>query len=614
MTDNPLIANLLERIRNLRREAAAIEGLLPAQQISLRLDRALTRWESSGGLARPTHIALLGGTGVGKSNLFNAMVGKPEASPTSDTLRVFTKVPHVAVHPSERALAQVPLDPPPVFLDVGVAGVVLCDTPDVDGMLRENWDTTRHLLEQADLVVYVTEPDRRASFRITEELRTWAHQKRWFFVLNKADQYEAELDKVTADFDKRLRDLGFSSASATRFVVSARQMDRFDGPRLRNTLFHPRPEEQRALLRLDALAGYTQHAVDPALLRAVESKGQVLAARELELRGKVHAAYVESLKTPEAASAFRVVVRETAWRQLGSVCGPFMWLPIWLRCRFSMFWATYQVSRLTMRGLSIFGLVGIGLSSLFAALRGFMPLRQIVAALGPIYRQRMTEVRNDALRILEDEGLARLAAPEKEEDDAKKDEITALAAKAPAGLGSVVEKVLRGITLKGVDEEVLAQLENDVERLGAFAAQRTRGGLFGFIVRWLANLIPAAMLGWILYRLGEAWLFNNPPPLSFYALALPLQLVSFIPGFILLSLRLRGRVGAIEAATLVRQVDQPRATEPLRQVSEKLSSLVVSAKRLGDQVAETRETLTLEGGLDPAVFGVAPRTERNGPP
>ena len=36
-----------------------------AQQIALRLDRALTRWESLGGLARPTHIALLGGTGVG---------------------------------------------------------------------------------------------------------------------------------------------------------------------------------------------------------------------------------------------------------------------------------------------------------------------------------------------------------------------------------------------------------------------------------------------------------------------------------------------------------------------------------------------------------------------
>lgn len=611
--DNPLITNLLSRIRTLRAEAAGIEGLLPAQQIALRLDRALGRWDSAGGLQRPTHIALLGGTGVGKSHLFNALVGKPEASPTSDTLRVFTKVPHIAVHPSERGAAQVPSDPPPVFLDVGVSGVVLCDTPDVDGMLREHWDTTRHLLEQADLVVYVTEPDRRASFRITEELRTWAHQKRWFFVLNKADQYEAELEGVKSDFDKRLRELNFSPSDATRFVLSARQLDRFDGPRLRNTLFHPRPEEQRALLRLDALAGYTQHAVAPELLGAVRSKAELLAAREVELRGKVHAAYVESLRTPEAANAFRLVVRETAWRHLAAGCGPFLWLPVWLRTRLSMFWATYQVSRLAMRGLSIFGILGVAVSSFFAALRGFLPLRQIVAALGPEYRQRMTEVRNDALRILEDEGLARLVPVEKEKKEPKKEDLQALAEKAP-GLGSLVEKVIRGVTLQGVDEEVLGQLENDVERLGAFAARQTLGGPGGFLVRWFANLVPLAMLGWILFRLSWAWWFETYLVLSFYALAVPLLLVSFLPGFLMLSLRLRRRIARLEAANLVRHVDQPRATEPLRLVAEKLNALVVSAERLGQQVAETRQTLTLEGGLDPAVFGVAPSPERNGPP
>jgi len=604
--DNPLITNLLDRIRALRQEAASIEGLLPAQQVALRLDRALSRWDAVGGLQRPTHIALLGGTGVGKSHLFNALVGKPEASPTSDTLRVFTKVPHIAVHPSERGLAQVPQDPPPVYLDIGAAGVVLCDTPDVDGMLRENWDTTRQLLETADLVVYVTEPDRRASFRITEELRTWAQQKRWFFVLNKADQYETNLDGLRADFDKRLRELHFAPGDAIRFLVSARHIDRFDGPRLRNTLFHPRPEEQRALLRLDGLAGYTQHAIEPALLDTIRAKSRLLAAREVELRGKVHAAYVDSLRTPEAANAFRLVVRETAWRHVALGCGPFLWLPVWIRCRFSMFWATYQVSRIATRGLSIFGIVGVALSSVFAAMRGFMPLRQIVAALGPQYRQRMTEIRNDALRILEDEGLARLLPPPQEEETEKKDELVALAEKTP-GLGGFVEKVIRSVSLKGVDEDVLGQLENDVERLGAFAGGQTLGGFGGFLVRAFANLLPLAMLGWIFYRLGMSWWHETYLPLTFYGMAIPLLLVSFLPGFLLLSMRLRGRIAKLEAANLVRHVDQPRATQQLREISEKLETLVVHATRLSQQVAETRETLSLEGGLDPAVFGAAPR-------
>ncbi|MFO0970578.1 MAG: hypothetical protein U0793_33960, partial [Gemmataceae bacterium] len=188
-----------------------------------------------------------------------------------------------------------------------------------------------------------------------------------------------------------------------------------------------------------------------------------------------------------------------------------------------------------------------------------------------------------------------------------------LAAKAP-GLGGIVEKVIRGFSLKGVDEEVLAQLENDVDRLATHAARKTLGGFGGFLVRWVANLIPAGMLGWIFYRLGEAWWENKELSLSFFGQAVLLFLVSFVPGVILLSLRLRRRVGAMDAAMLVRQVDEPRATEPLRQVTEKLQSLVSSAGRLGEQVAQTRETLTLEGGLDPAIFGAAAKAERNGPP
>lgn len=610
MNENPLITNLLDHIKALQREALTLHTLPVAQKMVLHLDRAVQQWDSAGGVKRPLHIGLLGGTGVGKSHLFNALLGQAELSPTSEARRGFTTVPYIAVTPAEKPLVDLPQQPPPVFLDTGFPGVVLCDTPDVDSLLLEHWQTTRALIERCDIVVYVTDPDRRASFRITEEIYAWAQQKRWFFVLNKMDLYSAEFAAIASDFDKRLEELGFTPRPETRFLVSAQHLERFDGPRLRQTLLQARPEEQRVLLRLDGLARYTQFAVAEAL-HGLEDKRRALVEREAVLLNRLHQAYCDGLRTPAASTAFRLVVREATWRYLGQRCGWFMSWPVWLRCHVSMLWTGYQLSRLLLKGVSIFGLLGVALSTVTAALRGVVPLQHIIASLGPAYRQKIMEIQQEARWIIEDHGLAAWGDAAETlvlSSTSATEAWVSTASKVPA-VGNLLENALRQL-LPSSDDEVLAQLQADVEHSGSQIAYVCTSGIARRGVLFLANLIPASMLGWILYRLSAAWWVHEYLPWPFYGMAFTLFLGSFLPGFMLLSWQVHARVTQVEAAHLVSQVDSPSARTPLRLVVQRLGQFMAKAQRLGQLMRETQHTLGHEGGLTSASFGTVFQEDR----
>lgn len=603
MSVNPLIDNLAGRMKALEREAAALEGIPAARQMALRLEQALRRLATLDAVRRPLQVALLGGTGVGKSLLFNALIGRTDASPTSDAERCYTRQPHIAVSEQERPLVQVPAELHPVFVNGTTSGLALCDTPDVDGMLQVNRDVARSLIEQSDLVVYVADPDKRADFAIAQEVREWAGRKRWFFVMNKMDRYEADFPKIRVDFDRRLRELGFDPDDTGRFLVSARHPERYDFPRLYSALFQPRSEDQVTHLRLDGFLRYARHAVPEDILAEVEAKKRKLQDAEAKLCEHIHQAYREGLRNPDAAESFRLVVREAVWRHLGPRCGWFMTWPVWLRCRFSILWASYQVSRLTWRGLSIFGLVGVAISSLWAAARGMAPLRQVVIALGPAYRRSLNEVAADARRTLEEQGLLNLAPPVEE----KEAPAPAAETSQAGGLTALLESTLRKLTLQGADEHVLAQLESDVERLGQQMARRLTVGPTGWFWWLLTNLPPAAMLGWILYRMGESWWFAEYLPWPFYGMAIPLLLASFLPGMLILSWRVRGTTTRLQASDLVEQVEQPPATSLLRIACERLDQFAQNTRQLRQAIDDVRHTITRESDLDLDTLGLSLR-------
>ena len=362
----------------------------------------------------------------------------------------------------------------------------------------------------------------------------------------------------------------------------------------------PRPEEQRLLLRLDGMARYAQFAVTHGV-PALADKQQSFAARETALNQRLHQVYCEALRTPAARTAFRLVVREATWRHLGQRCGWFMAWPVWVRGHVSTVWTSYQLGRLALKGVSMFGLLGVALSAFVAALRGVIPLQQIISALGPTYRQHILDMQQDVRWIMEDHGLAAwldtAPAPEPSTPVAAE----AWASTLPA-VGNVLAQALHHL-LPTADDALLAQLQADVEHSGEQIAQACTSSALGRVLLGLANLLPAGMLGWILSRLSTAWWRYEYLPWPFYGMALTLFLGSFVPGFLLLSWHVHVRVTQVDAAQLVSQVDRPSVTMPLRLVRQHLGQFLARAQRLGQLLRETQQTLVQAGGVTPAAFG-----------
>src|SRR5690606_8746862 len=96
MNDFRVPSSLQGRLDRVR-DAAAQLTLREAVQLSVRLDEARHRLVNLETVTPLVRVLLLGGTGVGKSMLFSALVGREGASPSSDDVRLFTRQPHVAI-------------------------------------------------------------------------------------------------------------------------------------------------------------------------------------------------------------------------------------------------------------------------------------------------------------------------------------------------------------------------------------------------------------------------------------------------------------------------------------------------------------------------------------
>src|SRR4051812_48869880 len=94
MNFDSLLQPLREDARHLATRCHDLESHPAIAQLALRLGQVAS--SSEGPYERPVLAALIGGTGVGKSQLFNALIGRPEASPTSSAERLKTKHPVIA--------------------------------------------------------------------------------------------------------------------------------------------------------------------------------------------------------------------------------------------------------------------------------------------------------------------------------------------------------------------------------------------------------------------------------------------------------------------------------------------------------------------------------------
>lgn len=134
-------------------------------------------------------VGLLGGTGVGKSTLMNALAGEHIASASH-------RRPH-----TDRILIYRHLQAPSPSLDMGdlpwreiihesdaVRQILLCDLPDFDSIVDEHRERVQQFIEHLDLLIWVTSPEKYGDGRFYEFLAATAKAPgNFIFVLNKLD-------------------------------------------------------------------------------------------------------------------------------------------------------------------------------------------------------------------------------------------------------------------------------------------------------------------------------------------------------------------------------------------------------------------------------------------
>jgi len=118
-------------------------------------------------LDAPLVVLLLGPTGAGKSTLFNTIAGR--AASATGVLRPTTRTAIVLAHPDDAAALRggtlagidaqrLRIDPDPTI----APGLALIDAPDIDSVEHANRELADHLVEAADLCLFVTTATRYA--------------------------------------------------------------------------------------------------------------------------------------------------------------------------------------------------------------------------------------------------------------------------------------------------------------------------------------------------------------------------------------------------------------------------------------------------------------------
>lgn len=133
---------------------------------------------------------LLGGTGVGKSMLMNALAGAEISStshrrPHTDHVIIYR---HEQVErPSFLGRTSVPWHEI-VHQASPIRQIILCDLPDYDSLVGEHRDRVTGFLDLLDILVWVTSPEKYADHRFYSFLKSVPKAKpNFYFILNKAD-------------------------------------------------------------------------------------------------------------------------------------------------------------------------------------------------------------------------------------------------------------------------------------------------------------------------------------------------------------------------------------------------------------------------------------------
>jgi len=259
-------------------------------------------------------LALIGGTGVGKSSLLNALAGREvsaEGVRRPTTGEPVAWVGREAERSARRLLARlgvgdVRLHDAPDYRDV-----VLVDLPDIDSLSADHRRRVEEILPRVDAVAWVTDPEKYADALLHDDfLARWLPRLgRQVVILNKVDRLdEGAVGRVLDDLARRV---GVLRGERRVRVLPASARGGRDGIRSVEAWLRESAEAKRVVLdRLRAAAG---HAVgEVARAAGVDTDGAPRPIVEPgERRATLEAVADELLRIVDLSGARRQAVQAT---------------------------------------------------------------------------------------------------------------------------------------------------------------------------------------------------------------------------------------------------------------------------------------------------------------
>lgn len=597
---------VIEGVGRLAEEASSAQ-MPEALELSAHCERALRALrEGPDSFERPFHVALVGPSGGGKSSLFNTLIGKPDASAVSDGRAGCTRRPCVAHAAGDKPLINRldELAPPPVYISCDLpVGTVIIDTPSVNCDDPDYLRQTQDVIARSDLVVLVMFPEGRADHDVIDQLRALRRNHRWLFVVNKIDKAaENDLGPIREDFDHRLRQLGFEPNDQVRFLVCGRDENRFDFARLRDQIFGDRPREAVRLSRLNAALGYAQEAVVGASTQTLTAATDRLDAQLAELNDRVRRVYREALGDADIQRQLNRMVAAQSWIAAADNLAWPMSMAVQIRNRLALLMVGYHLSRLMTGSVSVWRLLQLAGSSVAAAAQGVLPAMRVSARIGDRCQDELSRVALDAAEILVEHGVSRDAAhvpgrhevdlpsaadtdepppPEKRHDRTWADRL------GGAVVDSAIERAAGWVNPRVPSETAAENLVEPLQVSIRRSAEDLAQARVGLGLNVLVNLLPVAALVSVLWRLGVAWWTADYLPWEFYPMAFTVFFGSFLPGLVMLTIRLRPKASTPIPDAIENLCDHP-ATRPLAQHVDRCRNLLRGADRLHQQIIAWR--------------------------